>query len=134
MAVMHIRTYVRTCSTMQLPVSIIICISLYIQGQAKGYLNTLQIDPDITSAVSKVVAHLETSARHCQSLKNKFLSFSFVWEQDVEESFDLFLKGKYASRGHRLTGAQTVRASAWSSHGRLVQCHAIRQGSMASGL
>ena len=95
-------------------------ISLCTQGKEKGYLNSLQVDPDIISAMNKVVAHLESSARHCQSLKNKFLSFSFVWEQDVEESFDLFLKGKYANRGHRLTGPQTVRASAWSSHGRWV--------------
>ena len=100
------------------------------QGQEKRYLSTLQVDPDVTSAMSKVIAHLESSARHCQSLKNKFLSFSFVWEQDVEESFDLFLKGKYASRGHRLTGPQTVRASAWSSHGRWVQCFLIGQQRM----
>ena len=122
LAVIHIH-----CNQYPLPY---VCISLCMQGQEKRYLNTLQVDPDVTSAMSKVIAHLESSARHCQSLRNKFLSFSFVWEQDVEESFDLFLKGKYASRGHRLTGPQTVRASAWSSHGRWVQCFLIGQQRM----
>ena len=82
------------------------------------YYDVLSSDAEISSAISKVSAHLETSARQCRSLRNKFLSYSFMWEDDVEESFELFLKGQYAPyERHLLTRPQTVRASARSTHG-----------------
>ena len=88
------------------------------------YYDVLSADAEISSAISKVSAHLETSARQCRSLRNKFLSYSFMWEDDVEESFELFLKGQYAPyERHLLTRPQTVRASARSTHGgRYILC------------
>ena len=95
---------------------------LYVQGH---YYDVLSSDAEIVSAMNKVTAHLETSARHCRSLRNKFLSYSFMWVDDVEESFELFLKGQYAPyERHLLTRPQTVRASARSTHGgRYVHMH-----------
>nr|WAQ15579.1 axonemal dynein heavy chain E [Halisarca dujardinii] len=88
------------------------------KNQQSPYHDVLSSDGEVVAAMNKVTAHLETSARHCRSLRNKFLSYSFMWEDDVEESFQLFLKGQYVPyERHLLTRPQTVRASARSTHG-----------------
>ena len=92
----------------------------FLQEQHGSTSEILLSDSEINSGLSKVIAHLESSSRKCRSLRNKFLPYSFIWEDDVIASFNLFLKGRYSLQNKNLNRPQTVRASARSTQGRYV--------------
>ncbi|XP_065904492.1 dynein axonemal heavy chain 9-like [Dysidea avara] len=63
----------------------------------------------ITASVEKICAHLETSARQCQSLKKKFAEITFLWDQDVKHTFDDFLQGNTLPRPRMVPRPESVK-------------------------
>ena len=69
--------------------------------------------------------HVVVSVLHwavvSQSLRKRFLAYSFLWEQDVLETFDGFLRGVTKPHPHHFTRPETVnraRSASYSARSR----------------
>uniref|UniRef100_A0A1X7UKN4 Uncharacterized protein n=1 Tax=Amphimedon queenslandica TaxID=400682 RepID=A0A1X7UKN4_AMPQE len=77
----------------------------------ESYYQLMSSDPEVLGNLQKITAHVETSARQCQSLRKRFSQYSFLWEQDVLATFDDFINGVGQPHPRRFTRPETVNRS-----------------------
>lgn len=51
-------------------------------------------DEVIFDLVSKINESIEKTSTECRKVFNYFSSYSFLWESDIHETFEQFLRGK----------------------------------------
>jgi dynein heavy chain len=88
-----------------------------------SYYDELLSDGDVYGNVQKIIAHIETSSRQCQSMCKRFSQYSFLWEQDVLATFDDFIHGVGLPHPQKFTRPETVNRTRSASRSAKSRSH-----------